>query len=516
MSKVTIGRDRIKIVAPEGLTKEQLATRNLIVESLSFRKNDFFFSEEYQRGNWDGYYCLYRKGKIKLPNGRFSYNGDKDWYSTGHLQNTLGSWIRLGLEIEDQRNLPVLKINPDLSIFAGLREYQREAVSAIINNKKHGLPTPRGIIHLPPRTGKTRIAIALLEQVQSRPAVFIVERVDLARQTQAAMAELLSEPIGLVGDGNSDIRDITVVTIQSLHAAFGMRFDTRRGEYKEATPNRKIKLDLVKLIRGCEILIIDEAHHIVSRSYREAFRKAVNAWCVIGLSGTPWIDDGSDLLLSDGIGPIIYHRGYSYMVRNKFLVPLNIYFYRLSKVLCYSGNYQAVYRAAVVDNPIKEYLIVGAAKSLIKAGKSVAILVTQIQHAKRLGRLIPNSVVLTGQERGVYRYKVFRQLDKKRVMCIISTVFSEGIDVPSLDAGINADGGMDSRRIFQRMRMMTPSPGKTKGIFIDFYHLEKYLKKHSKIRLSYYQKEPSFQIIEKDLRASLMLRFRNQVPLEDL
>lgn len=513
MPTLVITRDKTYLEAPDGITGMLRKNRNAIATSLSFRRDGYFFSEAYQGARWDGRVNLYHKRKVK-KDGKNTYPGDGDWYRTGLLQLNLKTWQRYGVEIRDERELPEIEIDDTLDSYQDLRPFQQQAVRAILENMVGGIRLPRGIIHLPPRTGKTRIAAALLDQLAtSRPAIFVVERIDLARQSVAAFKEVLDEDIGLVGDGEIDVKDITVATIQSLHQAFKLKYDKKhKSEYIEKRIiNRQ---SVVELVTTCEVLIIDEGHHSAARGYQTTMGKARNAWCIVGLSGTPWLDDKADLLLTNAIGPVLYRKSYTYMVGNHYLVPLTIYLYMLPKVICYSGNYGSVYKTAVTDNLIKEYLIVGAAKALIRKGRSVAILTVQIAHAKRLAKLIPGAVVITGKERGIKRVEAYNRLNRKRIKCIVSTVFSEGIDVPTLDAGINADGGRDSRKIFQRLRMMTPAPGKKGGIYIDFLHQEKHLKAHSDRRHRFYKNEEAFKVIVRDLRTDLRMRFRTKVPVE--
>ena len=509
-AKLLIRRDRVILHAPDGLTKLQTHNRNAIAGILSYRRDDYFFSEAYQTGRWSGVTELYRKKRA--PKGTFPvFPGDGDWFQTGLLPRSVAAWARL-FDIEDQRDVPVITIDESKPSFQGLRPYQQEAVRALFSFRAGDFPMPRGIIHLPPRSGKTRIAAAVIDQIPDRPVVFVVERIDLARQTVAALTEQLDEPIGLVADGVADIQEVTVITIQSLHLAFNIKYD-KKDKYEHIEKVIAKRKPVADMVSNCAVFVLDEGHHASNPSYRKAIMKARNAWCVLGLSGTPWMDDGSDLLLESVIGPIIYHRSHSYMVKNGYLVPLDIYFYKLPELYCYSGHYTAVYKAAVVENPIKEHIILEATRSLLRAGKSVAILVTQIAHAKRLTSLIPGAVMLTGKERGAYRHEVYKKLDQKRIKCIVSTVFSEGIDVPSLDAAINADGGKDSRRVFQRLRMQTPSPGKLRGIYIDFIHQEEHLRKHSKRRLEFYESEDCFNVIIRDYEDYYRMKFSGQVPL---
>jgi len=508
--KLVIQRDRATIVAPDGLSPELRRTRNSIAKSLSFRKSDVFFSEAYQSGRWSGDYQLYHKRRATDPSVNGTFPGDGDWYSTGLLRRTLRSWRTFGVAIDDQRALPEVALDKSRASWALLRPYQKRAIRSLFQHRVQGYWLPRGIIHLPPRTGKTVIAGALLDQLHAhRPAVFIVERIDLARQSVDALNEILDEPVGLVGDGECDVRGVTVMTIQSLYNAFNISY--KMDKFMSAERAIQRKQAVVAALATCEVLIVDEAHHTAAKSYAQAVRRARNAWCVVGLSGTPWMDDGSDLRLEDVIGPIIFRRSYSAMIQGGWLLPLTVYYYHIPRIAVYSGNYQAVYKAAVVDNPVKTHVIREAARSLISAGKSVAILTVQIRHTRELAESIPGAVAITGKERGLYRQEVYRKLHEKRISCIVTNVMNEGIDVPSLDAAINADGGVDSRRVFQRLRVLTPYPGKKRGIYIDFLHEEKHLSRHAKRRRDFYRSEPGFKVIDRDLCAELRFHFAGRV-----
>ena len=512
MVKLLIFRNRVHLKAPNGLTKIQKRNRNAIAHSLSYKKDDHFFTDSYKEKCWDGTLNTYYRKPVKDPKtDKNTYPGDGDSFSTGSLQRVIGAWQRLdGIKIVDLRDLPKYNVDKSRPVYQGLWGFQKKAVRALLENTKRGYRFPRGIIWLPPRTGKTRIAGAVLDQLyKHRPAVLVVERQDLARQHVEALEALLSERVGLVGDGVVNIQPITVITIQSRCAAFSIKLKVGRFDVTEK--RAKNYKDVKKLIKDCEIFIVDESHHANNPSYQKAIQRANNAWCVFGLSGTPWMDDGSDLLLEKALGPVIFHRDYNYMIRKGFLVPLLIRFYQLPQVIVYGGSYQAVYKQAVSGNFIKNWVIARIAKKAIKKGKSVAILTTQIQHTRDLAKRIPGAVSITGKERGKVRQDFYKRLATKDLMCIVSNCFNEGIDVPSLDVAINADGGIDSRRIFQRLRVMTPYPGKKRGIFIDFWHFEKYLKKHSKRRLKFYEGIPAFDVQIRDVRDKLKEQFKDKV-----
>lgn len=75
-------------------------------------------------------------------------------------------------------------------------------------------------------------------------------------------------------------------------------------------------------------------------------------------------------------------------------------------------------------------------------------------------------------------------------------MFGEGIDIPSLQAVILADGGKSVLNFYQKIgRALRPYKEKKRAVVIDFVDNEiKYLYNHSKKRINHCKKEPKFVI----------------------
>ena len=96
-------------------------------------------------------------------------------------------------------------------------------------------------------------------------------------------------------------------------------------------------------------------------------------------------------------------------------------------------------------------------------------------------------------------YGIKDKLTNKEILCLVSTLFEEGLDLVSLDYTINLVGGLDNIGVFQKMRSITAHKDKTKVGIIDFIHQCKYLKRHSKRRLDLYKSEPEFSVEIRDV-----------------
>jgi superfamily II DNA or RNA helicase len=171
--------------------------------------------------------------------------------------------------------------------------------------------------------------------------------------------------------------------------------------------------------------------------------------------------------------------------------------YKLPKVEAI-GNYRAVYNMAVTDNEFLTGLIKKITTALVAKGHSVVVQTEFINHTKKLASVL-GVPFLTGQERDMgVREETIRKLKAKETMCLVSTLFEEGLDIPSLGYTINVVGGLSNISTFQRMRSITAQEGKTTCGIIDFFHQCKYLERHSKVRKKLYKSEPEFEFIMRD------------------
>jgi superfamily II DNA or RNA helicase len=107
--------------------------------------------------------------------------------------------------------------------------------------------------------------------------------------------------------------------------------------------------------------------------------------------------------------------------------------------------------------------------------------------------------VITGLVNKAQRDKRLSDFSSGRTPIMIGTVFGEGVDIPEIDVVIVASGGQDEKQTMQNLRNLTPSPGKTEAIVIDFMDMSnKYFANHARSRLKVYRSEPEFRIKIKD------------------
>jgi len=444
-----------------------------LYNTLAYRSEGYFFSPRYQSGMWDGFVRLYQPQHNRFRSGLLS---------------------RVITFLSSRSLTPRVIGQPGGTVFTPrestytLREYQERAVVSILISRF-------GIVQSPPRSGKTLLAIAVADSERSFPLIFFCRSLDLAYQTKKRFQQFLpSVSVGIVGDGLVELGDVTAVTIQSAYSAYGKSL-----KEPDLVPEKQVadRAAVRGLIESSRSIFYDEVHHSQSKTSRFILDKAVNATLKIGLSATPFSGKGEDLLVEEAIGPVIHQVGYSELIQQGFLLRPTIYMYKLPKHAA-DGSYQSVYKKAVTENVFLEQLIKRIVDSLVAKHKSVVIQTEFINHSRRLGKLL-NCEVLTGGDSTERRASIIQQLQERKLPCIVSTLFEEGLDVPTLDYTINVAGGLSNISTLQRMRSLTASAGKATCGVIDFFHQCKYLKRHSKVRKEAYTKEPEFIFTERDV-----------------
>lgn len=465
---------------------------NELYDLLSFRKTGYLFSTAYLMNEWDGYQRFYNKKNKTFKSGLI-YKVE-DYLKSKNIQYS----------IENFNDIPRLEQQGDYS----LRPHQLSALDSMFKYK-------RGIVQSPPRSGKTKIAAAFIDQSRLFPVVFLCNSIDIAYQTLDNFKNDIPGNIkfGIVGDTNFELGDITIMTVQSAVMAYEIQYKMRRSAIKERKGHayKKIGSDNVltneqrfqlrQYIESAKTVIYDEAHHSKSSIAVTVFNQLKNAQAIFGLSATPGYGLPEDMIIESVIGKVIYRVSYKELIDAGWLLPAKIYFYKIPKVEVTSKSYSTIYKEAIINNEFRNIIITRIASKLNKMGKTVLIVVDKKTHGNILHSLYPDSVCVYGEHSSENRNEIKDLLNNGNVKCVISTLWDEGVDIPGLHYVINAAGGSSQVDVFQRLRSITPNkddPNKKFGGYIDFIQKEKYIKSHCQFRKMLYEQE-GFEIIERDI-----------------
>jgi superfamily II DNA or RNA helicase len=456
------------------------ATIRAIEDITSYRVAGFMFAPSFKAKRWDGkehLLCYSTKRGYHAPVGLAT--------DICRLLNERGERYRVRFQTRLKHRRRRLAWNPEV----GLRGYQLEAVDAIL-----GKPVPgSGILKMPIRSGKTRTAARLIWRI-GRPALFIVPSQMLLHQTYAALVDALPRcGIGRVGDSEYDPDYITVATIHTL-----ARMRGKRGERK---PDPKYK----GLMGQFDLVIFDECHHIRGESGWRKVMADADARFKVGLSATAYLDNESEnergiIWLKATCGPIRVDISVSRLVEEGHLMRQNVKMYRVTKPdrngLKWSATLQ---RSCIVENRHRNRLIARLAHLHASFGMKIIIIARLLDHIAAICDAMDDRGLeyrtITGRDSSATREELVGGLVDGEYPVLIGTVLGEGIDIPSVECVINAEGGSDIKSATQRQRNLTVATGKHQAIFIDFYDdTNEYFRKHSEARLEVYRSEDAYSV----------------------
>lgn len=399
------------------------------------------------------------------------------------------------IKIQDERRKPnyTIRFLGDETI--KLRDYQREALEA-------ALKTKRGIIHHATGSGKTINAAAIIKAI-SVQALVIVPDINLLDQTAHELERFLGEDcMGKIGNSLWKPNHVTVSTIQTL----GSRLRTNPIKVKS-------------FLKNIDLLVLDEAHHVNITGVKKPGKKKAgtpkpntqyyeismltNAYYRFGLTATPGSPNKIERRLLEGVtGKVLHHVSSSYLIERGYLTQPIIQMYK-SEVPPYK-EWKDAQKHNIIENIHRNLFISKLAQGYAKQGKSVLITVDRIRHGNDLCEMLDEEAIfLSGKDDAEYRKTIFEDFKNKDLYILVSTIVREGVDIPSMDVIIRAEGGKSDRVTIQKMgRVLRKAEGKDKARIIDFYDddgtkvsgTDNILRKHSKARLREYKREAAFDV----------------------
>ena len=383
---------------------------------LSFKLSGVEYTPSYQNG-WDG--ITYLLGK----NNKFNY---------GLLNKVKIFLTNNGYKfvVEDKR-LPKT-ISTELDISANLKKHNlipREHQIRITNT---ACIVDRGIIRAATGSGKT-LAAALITSKINKPTIIYVIGLDLLDQFHKLFSKLFDEPIGYIGNGVCDIQRINIASIWTIGRS--LKLDDI---VEDDDSNNELELDesnhnkIINLLRETKLHIYDESHVVTTSTISEIY-KNIDPEYIYGMSGTPFRDDNSDLLINGILGEQIINVSASELIKLNLLATPLIKFYSVPKMTV-SQIYTAAYKEYIVENDIRNNLITKLAKELIDKKYTPLILFKQIKHGEILLNKIQEMgikcAMLYGNDPLLKRNEVKQAIINKEIELILaSTIFDIGLDL---------------------------------------------------------------------------------------
>jgi superfamily II DNA or RNA helicase len=328
-------------------------------------------------------------------------------------------------------------------------------------------------------THNTEVALALWRCL-GVPALHIVHRKDLLIQTvDRARVRLPNAPISAIGDGRVDAgawrrEGYVVGTVQTLL--------------------RLIEQD-PRILQGVGLILLDECHSTGSSNRWSKVANLCPAFYRFGLSGTPYTGDPiRDLTLEGVTGPPLMRVASADLIAQGVSVRPIVEIHYVDGPP-FVGGWSEARRTVIEGNLRRNGLIIRIAKQESAKGRRTLILCNTVRHVRIIEQAARSAgleiAVAIGRHRSAHRSAVLRDLKLGLHTVVLSTLFSEGTDVPELDTLILAGSGKSPIRLLQRIgRALRSSPHKKFARVVDFWDSQSTItERHSKARLALCERE---------------------------
>lgn len=364
-----------------------------------------------------------------------------------------------------------------------------------------------GIIRLATGGGKSLISALITADIGKETIIYVIGK-DLLYQFYNLYQSLFPDiKIGIIGDGFCEIGDINIASVWTVGQAIGLnktKILTDSVDEEKQVESNKYQ-DIRNLMLRAKVHIIDECHVSACNTIQE-ISKYINPEHIYGMSATPQRDDGSDLLVESILGKYLINISASYLIEHGFLVKPVIKFVRVPKYNTQlPKNYKTIYQKYIVENEIRNNLIIKGASRLVEQNYQTLVLYNTVNHGKilykELSKQLP-CILLSGKDDSKVRDKAKEDLESGKIKCIIaSKIFDIGVDLPSLSGLVVAGSGKSSVRALQRIgRVIRKFPNKKQAAVIDFIDDAHYVKNHSRSRKIIYNSEEQFEVIWPELK----------------
>lgn len=367
------------------------------------------------------------KDELNFPNSEF-YIRQKAGRSTFEIPRFFKAWNDSGRELEIPRGFigKLLRFCREKEIeftFSDdrkkkapiafrqsieLRDFQTPALEA--SRKKDF-----GIIVAPPGSGKTIIALKIVEERQ-QPALIIVHRKQLMEQWRDRISSFLGVPpheIAIFGKKRKGQPKVTLATIQGL----SRKIDSE--EFEELT-------------NASGLIIVDECHHVPAESFQRVLSR-IHTYCLYGLTATPFRKYSDGKLMFLHLGDVIaetkppsdqFESRLRVVVRNTgFDVPYDPR----------TDAFETISQMLIHDTA-RNVLIADDVRKELNMGKRAIILTERIEHLDTLAHFLKQQyevLTMSGEDSTAARKEKWKTISEGRYQALITTgqLLGEGTDI---------------------------------------------------------------------------------------
>lgn len=325
-----------------------------------------------------------------------------------------------------------------------LRDYQQELINGVYKSMHNG--NKRIMVQSPAGSGKsvTMSEIARRATTKKNRVLFIVHRRELVSQIKGTFA---------ANDVDFDYCHVGMVQ----------------------TVNNQVKKGR---IRAPSIILVDEAHHALAKTYMNIFNAFPNAY-VLGFTATPWRMSGAGF--SDVFQDLIIGKSVKWLIENKRLAPYKYYSVNLMDMQKLKRNSTGDFSNVSIDEAMKRTIFGDVIENYKKfaEGKKTIVYTHSVKSSKEVAAAFNSAgykaMQVDAKTNKEIRAEAMDKFRKGEVKILVNAeLYGEGVDVPDCECVILLRP-TESLTLFiqQTMRSMRYIPGK-EAIIID--HVGNYLR----------------------------------------
>lgn len=337
-----------------------------------------------------------------------------------------------------------------------LRQYQRQACDMAAQSK-------RALIVAPPGAGKTTIAAELIRRELEKPRA--------SAQAPRRFVLVLAHRKELIAQAAARISGHGVGTPSVIMAGHAPTLGSRVLVASVQTLARR-KHTIDAFAGSISLVIVDEAHRAMAKSYKKIFERLPTSASVIGLTASPYRLDGQPL--GDLFDDLIIAAQPDELIQAGHLIEPKIYGapVALGSVKRTRGDFDRGTLSAAMNVRRLTGRIVEHYLKLAK-GRRAVVFACSVEHSEQIAGEMRAAGVraahIDAQTPGAVRDQVLADL-RGGALSVVSNVeiLTEGWDLPELGAVICARPTMSAGLYTQMVgRVLRPKPGGAGGIIID-------------------------------------------------
>ncbi len=419
---------------------------------------------------------FWRQGPYRKERKEYqkSLMGKDGIFLTGFIPKIINEAKKKNISIEWEGSMDYIEPTSNEPKLKGITFRPEDQLPLI----RTALVEQRGVLQAPTGLGKTILSLGIMSCFEESNILFLCHEKTLMNQTYEEMIEkgFNKKEISRIGGGFHDNpKRFTIAMMQTFK-----KYAAESAEF-------------------FDIVFVDETDVAIGPdgTYYKILTNLL-APVRFGLTATLPSEQSHRLVLEGLIGPVIGQLSIKTGVELGLLAKPIIKIKKIpySHAIRELRTYKDVYTKGIVENKVRNNIIIEETIKLMQEGKTVLVLIKIIEHGHTLSEIFKEKgydvPFIWGNTEGEERNAMKNALQRKDLKCLIaSAVYTRGINIPSLGAVVVAALEKSDVQTIQKIgRGLRKTDDKDSVIILDFFDpSHNFLIAHFGHRISLYTEE---------------------------